>query len=155
MDLTPHVAALRMALEDVAGDDAAGQAAADRMAAALTPALQLQLLDLLGEIALDVSAQLPDGRLDQQLAGRDPVLVYRGIDPAPPTATDDEGSETARLTLRMPESLKAAIESAAAADDVSTNAWLVGAARARLTTSPRRSPNPSTSTRRITGYVQG
>ena len=155
MDLTPHVAALRMALEDVAGDDAAGQAAADRMAAALTPALQLQLLDLLGEIALDVSAQLPDGRLDLQLAGRDPVLVYRGIDPAPPTATDDEGSETARLTLRMPESLKAAIESAAAADDVSTNAWLVGAARARLTTSPRRSPNPSTSTRRITGYVQG
>jgi len=155
VDLTPHVAALRMALEDVAGDDAAGQAAADRMAAALTPALQLQLLDLLGEIALDVSAQLPDGRLDLQLAGRDPVLVYRGIDPAPPTATDDEGSETARLTLRMPESLKAAIESAAAADDVSTNAWLVGAARARLTTSPRRSPNPSTSTRRITGYVQG
>ena len=155
MDLTPHVAALRMALEDVAGDDAAGQAAADRMAAALTPALQLQLLDLLGEIALDVSAQLPDGRLDLQLAGRDPVLVYRGIDPAPPTATDDEGSETSRLTLRMPESLKAAIESAAAADDVSTNAWLVGAARARLTTSPRRSPNPSTSTRRITGYVQG
>ncbi len=155
MDLTPHVAALRMALEDVGGDDAAGQAAADRMAAALTPALQLQLLDLLGEIALDVSAQLPDGRLDLQLAGRDPVLVYRGIDPAPPTATDDEGSETSRLTLRMPESLKAAIESAAAADDVSTNAWLVGAARARLTAGPRRSPNPSTSTRRITGYVQG
>ena len=156
MDLTPHVAALRMALEDVAGDDAAGQAAADRMAAALTPALQLQLLDLLGEIALDVSAQLPDGRLDLQLAGRDAVLIYRAEQEAPaPRTSDDEGSETARLTVRMPESLKAAIESAAAADDVSTNAWLVGAARARLTTSPRRSPNPSTSTRRITGYVQG
>jgi hypothetical protein len=155
VDLTPHVAALRMALEDVAGDDAAGQAAADRMATALAPALQLQLLDLLGEIALDVSAQLPDGRLDLQLAGRDPVLVYRGIDPAPPTATDDEGSETSRLTLRMPESLKTAIESAAAAENVSTNAWLVGAARTRLTAAPRRSPNPSTSKRRITGYVQG
>jgi hypothetical protein len=144
-----------MALEDVAGDDAAGQAAADRMAAALTPALQLQLLDLLGEIALDVSAQLPDGRLDLQLAGRDPVLVYRGIDPAPPTATDDEGSETSRLTLRMPESLKTAVESAADAENISVNSWLVGAARTRLATNPPRSQNPSTSTRRITGYVQG
>ena len=151
MDLTPHVAALRLALEDIAGEDEAGQAAADRMAAALAPALQLQLLDLLGEIALEVSAQLPDGRLDLQLAGRDPVLVYRGIDPAPPTATDGDGSETARLTLRMPESLKSAIDAAADAESISVNAWLVGAARLRL--SPRK-PAGSFS-QRITGYVQG
>ena len=155
MDLTPHVAALRMALEDVAGDDAAEQAAADQMAAALTPALQLQLLDLLGEIALDVSAQLPDGRLDLQLAGRDPVLVYRGIDPAPPTANDDEGSETSRLTLRMPESLKTAVESAADAENISVNSWLVAAVRLRLSPAPRRPPGSGSFAQRITGYVQG
>jgi hypothetical protein len=151
MDLTAHVAALRMALEEVAGDDHAAQASAHRMAGALAPALHLQLLDMLGEIALDVSSQLPDGRLDLQLAGRDPVLVYRGIDPAPPTATEDDGSETARLTLRMPESLKSAVDAAADAENISVNAWLVGAARLRL--SPGKSAG--TFTQRITGYVQG
>lgn len=156
MDLTPHVTALQMTLEDIAGEDEAALALAHRMASALAPAMQLQVLDLLGEVALEVSSQLPDGRLDLQLAGRDAVLVYRADQEAPaPRPSDDEGSETARLTVRMPESLKAAIESASAADNVSTNAWLVGAARTRLTTNPRRSLNPSTSTRRITGYVQG
>ncbi len=107
-------------------------------------------------MALEVSSQLPDGRLDLQLAGRDAMLVYRAEQESPvPRTPDDEGSETARLTVRMPESLKAAIELAAAADNVSTNAWLVGAARTRLTANRHRSPNPSTSTRRITGYVQG
>lgn len=153
MDLTPHVAALRLALEDVAGEDEVGQALADRMAAALAPALQLQLLDLLGEIAFEVSAQLPDGRLDLQLAGRDPVLVYRGIDPAPSAMTDDDGSETSRLTLRMPESLKSAVDAAADAENISVNSWLVGAARLRLSPAPRKPAG--TSTRRITGYVQG
>ena len=156
MDLTPHVTALQMTLEDIAGDDEVALALAHRMASALAPAIQLQVLDLLGEVALEVSAQLPDGRLDLQLAGRDALLVYRAEQETPePRTSDDEGSETARLTVRMPESLKAAIESAAAAENVSTNAWLVGAARTRLTANPRRSPNPSTSKRRITGYVQG
>lgn len=155
MDLTPHVTALRMTLEDVAGEDAAGQTIADRMAGALGPALQLQLLDLLGEIALEVSSQLPDGRLDLQLAGRDPVLVYRAIEPAPMSAADDNESETSRLTVRMPESLKGAIESAADAERVSVNSWLVGAARLRLSPTHHRPPGSGPITQRITGYVQG
>lgn len=156
MDLTHHVAALQATLEDVAGEDEAAQALAARMAAALVPALQLQLLDLLGEVALDVSRQLPDGRLDLQLAGRDAVLVYRGeqVDPSP-GPSDDDGSETARLTLRMPESVKAAVERAAESESVSVNAWLVGAARVRLSHSTLRAPVTGLSTRRITGYVQG
>jgi hypothetical protein len=153
MDITGHVTAIRGALEDIAGDDEAGQVMAHRMAAAVTPALQLQLLDFLGEVALEVSQQLPDGRLDLQLAGRDAVLVYR---PEPtveaPAALD--GSETARLTVRMPDSLKSAIEAAADSEGISTNAWVVGAARRRLSPSSGATNNPVSTGRRITGYVQ-
>ena len=100
MDLTAHVTALQMALEDIAGDDEATLAMAHRMASALAPAMQLQVLDLLGEVALDVSSQLPDGRIDLQLAGRDAVLVYRAEQEAPaPRPSEDEGSETARYRL--------------------------------------------------------
>jgi hypothetical protein len=155
METTPHVTAIREALEAVAGDDEQAQALAHRMATALAPALHLQLLDLLGEVALEASRQLPEGRLDLQLAGRDAVLVYRpepGVDAPTPV---DEGSETARLTVRMPEALKASIEAAADAEGVSTNAWLVAAARHHLspTAGPRK--GPASTGRRITGYVQG
>ena len=153
MDLASHVTALRLALEETAGDDDASQALAHRMAATLGPALQLQLLDLLGEVALEVSPQLPDGRLDLQLAGRDAVLVYRADERAA-AAPVDEGSETSRLTVRMPEALKAAIEAAADTENVSTNTWLVAAARMRLSPSATSTSTPVTSKKRITGYVQ-
>ena len=156
MDLASHVTALRLALEETAADDEAVQGLAHRMAATQGPALQLQLLDLLGEVALEVSPQLPDGRLDLQLVGRDAVLVYRAderpsVGPATPV---DEGSETSRLTVRMPEALKSAIESAADAENVSTNTWLVAAARLRLSPSGTSTSTPVTSKKRITGYVQ-
>jgi hypothetical protein len=153
METTPHVDAIRAALEAVAGDDAETVALANRMVTALTPALHLQLLDLLGQMALEVSQQLPDGRIDLQLAGRDAVLVYRPDPGSEPVDQPEEGSETSRLTLRMPESLKNAIESAADADGVSTNAWLVGAARRALAPTPGPRSR-GVSGKRITGYVQ-
>ena len=153
MDITAHVTAIRGALEDIAGDDEAEQAAARRMAAAVAPALQLQLLDLLGEVALDVSQQLPDGHFDLQLAGREVLLVYRA-EQAAETPAPVDGSETSRLTVRMPDSLKSAIEAAADAEGTSTNAWLVAAARRRLAPTPGRLSNPVSTGRRITGYVQ-
>ena len=154
MDIGAHVAAIGAALEDISGEDEQSQALADRMTSALAPALHLQLLDLLGEVAMGVSDQLPDGHLDLQLAGRDAVLIYRpspAVESRPPV---DEGTDTARLTLRMPESLKNAIEVAAASDGLSTNAWLVSAARRRLSPTSGAPSNPVSTKRRITGYVQ-
>lgn len=154
MQITPHVAALREALEAVAGDDEQAQALAHQLAAALAPALHLQLLDLLGEVALEASGQLPEGRLDLQLAGRDAVLVYREEPTASTPAPVDETTETARLTVRMPESLKSAIEAAADHEGISTNAWLVTAARRHLTPTSSSRRGPVSTSRRITGYVQ-
>ena len=154
MDLTAHVTAIGVALEDLAGDDEATQTA-HRMATALAPALQLQLLDLLGEVALEVSEQLPDGRLDLQLAGRDAVLVYRADPAAEQPAPVEDGAETARLTVRMPDSLKSAIEAAAETAGVSINSWLVAAARRQLSPTTGSNKPPVSTNRRITGYIQG
>ena len=151
METTPHVDAIRAALAAVAGEDPATAALADRMVAALGPALQLEILDLLGQVALEVSSQLPDGRIDLQLAGRDALLVYRETPSETPSTKNEETSETTRLTVRMPESLKAGIEAAADSEGISTNAWLINAARRALAPGTSRSRGPG---RRISGYVQ-
>lgn len=156
MEITPHVEAIRAALEAVAGDDDTTAVVAERLSAAVAPAIQLQLLDVLGQVALEVSSQLPAGRLDLQLAGRDAVLVYRedpaAASPSAPPPADDEAG-TARLTLRMPEQLKNQVEAAAATTGLSTNSWLVNAARAALSPIPprRRGPGPGN---RLSGYAQ-
>ena len=59
--------------------------------------------------------------------------------------------EVARVTLRLPERLKAQAERAAARDGVSLNSWLIDAVAhaLRLPVSPRRGA------RRMTGFVRG
>ena len=60
------------------------------------------------------------------LSGQDPALVYVGEEEAPPEPAADDGL-TARITLRLPEGLKASIELAANREGVSVNSWLVRA----------------------------
>ena len=54
-------------------------------------------------------------------------LAYVGEEVVAEAPAADDESGTARLTLRMPERLKARVEEQAAREDVSTNAWLVRA----------------------------
>ena len=61
---------------------------------------------------------------------------------------DPEG--TARITLRMPESVKARVEETAAREALSVNTWLVRTVARALDTAP----NPRGG-RRITGYARG
>lgn len=124
MDLTPHLEAVRADLEALADDQT--RANLERLTRAVEPALQLRLLDVLGEASLELSQQLPDGHAEVRVAARDASLVYVPEDPAASTAPaeEDEGG-TARLTLRMPESLKTKVEEAAAREGTSVNAWLV------------------------------
>ena len=151
MQLAPHIEALAADLNEIAavGDDAAREAAG-RLAVALRSAAGLRFLDALTEAALELSAQLPSGHVEVRLAGQDPALVYvedeTGAGPAP----EDEGL-TARITLRVPESLKATIEFAASREGLSVNAWIVRAlARNASTPTQRRGPGS-----RLTGFSQG
>jgi hypothetical protein len=150
VDLTPHLEAIRSDLESMVGADEAIGEAMERMAEA---ALQLRLLEVLGEGALELTEQLPAGQAEVRVAGRDARLVYTGPpEPPPPAPLADDDGGTARVTLRMPDALKGAVEEAADAIGVSVNAWLVQAAQAALggTSEQRRKPAAN----RISGYAR-
>ncbi|MDX6513619.1 MAG: hypothetical protein QOE36_3123 [Gaiellaceae bacterium] len=125
MDLTGYVEALQRDLAAVAalGDDA-GARAAEQIARALEPALRLRLLDLLGEVAHELEAQLPSGSVQVRLAGRDVELTYVE-DPSSAAVPGPDEPMSARLTLRLPEGLKGNLEAAAAVEGLSANSWLV------------------------------
>jgi hypothetical protein len=127
MQLEPHVDALRGEIQRLAslGDEQAAAAAA-RLSDALGPTLSLRLLGLLSEAALEVSSQLPAGHVELRLAGQEPSLVYvADAEPAQTAAADD--GLTARITLRLPDSLKSSLETAASQEGVSLNTWIVKA----------------------------
>jgi len=152
MEITPHVQSIRARLEAAAGGDEASIVAAERLSAAVDPALQLQLLDLLGQAALELSGQLPNGHVELRLAGRDAQLVYSDDAEAAPPATADDLGSSARLTLRMSDGLKSALEAAAAREGISTNAWLVTTIKRAIEQKPSRKRSAGN---RLTGYAQG
>ena len=103
---------------------------------ALGSSLQLRLLDLLTEAGLELTAALPDGHVEVRLAGRDPQLVYVAEEAG--ARSPHHGRRAGRrITLRLPEPLKSAVEVAAGRDGVSTNTWIVRALRRSLEPRPR------------------
>jgi hypothetical protein len=150
MQMAPYVQALQEDLAkaaSLAGGEAA-QEAGQRLAQAIEPSLQLRLFDLLGEIALSLNAQVP-GRVEVRLAGREPELVYVEEEEAEPAAAPlGDDALSARITLRLSESLKAQVEVAAARESLSVNAWIVRALARGLETRSVRAG------RRLTGYAE-
>lgn len=145
MQTAPILDALRREVAAAAGDTATAQVV-ERLAASLEAAAHLWLLDAAGQAADQLNAQLQAGHVEVRLAGRDPELVYLA-DPEPEPAPAGAGDDyAARITLRLPEALKAQVEQWAAADGVSVNTWLVRTI-ARGGQSTRRTPG-----RRLTGY---
>jgi HicB family len=151
MQLEHHIQAIREDLASTArlGDEATAEAA-QRLSEALGATLHLRLFDLLGEAAVEIGGQLGTGRVEVRLAGRDPELVVV-LEDAADAVTVALGEElSGRITLRLPETLKAKVEAAAAQEGVSTNAWLVRSiARVLDSGGSRRSRN------RLQGYAQG
>jgi hypothetical protein len=148
MQLSQFVNALQSDLTAVAavgGDETAE--AARRISIALEGSVSLRLVDVLAAAALELNNQLPGGRVEVRLSGRDPQLVFVEDEPEPPAAAAGDDAFTARITLRLPEALKASVEASAIAEGVSTNTWLVRAISRALTPSTRRGPGT-----RLTGF---
>src|SRR5947199_5933878 len=122
MQLQRYVDALKADLTAVAelGDDATAQAAS-RLVVSLQASIGLRLLDALSEAALELTDRLPSGHVEVRLAGQDPELVFVGDEPEAAPAAAAEDGHTARISLRLPEGLKTAGESAAARQGVSVN----------------------------------
>lgn len=138
MDITPYVDHLRrdlLAAAEAGGDDL--RQAAERLSYALDPSARLALMEAISQAAAEISAELPTGGVDVRLAGRDLEFVVEAVaapappPPAPPAppAAEEEG-DSARITLRIPESVKARAEERAAAAGQSLNTWLVQVVRA-------------------------
>ena len=152
MEMSHFVGKLEADLAAVAavGDEATARAA-ERLIQALRSSAGLRLLEALGEVALEVSAQLPSGHVEVRLTGSDPALVYVAEEErAEPAPAEDDGM-TSRITLRLPETLKQRIEAAAARENVSVNSWLVRALNRSLSSSSsvQRSSN------RLQGFARG
>jgi hypothetical protein len=148
MELSRIVNALKADLSAVAdvGDEAAAEAA-NRLTVALQASIGLRFLDALSQAALELTAQLPEGRIEVRLSGQDPELVYVGEEPEPAAAAADE-AYTARITLRLPEGLKGSLEKLAAAEGISLNTWIVRALQ-------RGSAGPAVRTsNRLKGYAR-
>src|SRR5262245_13274500 len=150
MQLEAHVHALQAELSTLAGiGDEQVAAAADRLSQALGASLRLRLLELLSEAALEVSSQLRGGHVEIRLAGQEPSLVYVEHEEAPQAPVED--GLTARITLRLPDSLKTSVEGAAAKEGVSVNTWIVKALARGLTSAVASSGRIGS---RLTGYGQ-
>ena len=152
MQMAHHIHAIQedlAAAASLAADEATVEAGR-RLTQALGSSLHLRLLDVVSEAALALSDSVP-GRIEVRLAGRDPELVYveeEEVEPEPTPAGADD-SFSARITLRLPEGLKAQIEVAANIEGASVNTWIVRALQRGL--EPRtRSVRTG---RRLSGYA--
>lgn len=125
MQLSSHLDALLadLATMGALGDDAVAEAA-ERLSDTLASSARLRLLDLLSEAALEVSGQLAGAHIEIRLAGQEPSLVYVEDEGSREAAPADDDM-AARITLRLPEALKTAIDAAAAREGISVNTWLV------------------------------
>jgi hypothetical protein len=134
MDLTPYVEQLRRELLAAAapgGDDA--RELAERLTAPLESSVRLALLSALSAAAEELTSQMAPASVDVRLRGRDIGFVVTpppveappaaAAEPAPAVDLDEGG--TLRITLRLPEQLKARVEEAAARLGSSVNTWLV------------------------------
>jgi len=126
------VAALRNQ-RGLASDDPSLDAAVSALVEALGPALRLAAMEFAQQAAVEVGAQLVDRTVDVLVVDGDPALRVSEPSSAaePPTAEFD-----ARITLRLPPSLKNLIEQSASVDGESVNGWVVDALNKRARRSP-------------------
>jgi hypothetical protein len=117
----------------LAGDEPGVEQLVDAIVAALAPAVRQAAFELAEQAAAEISAQLTAGIVDVVLSDGEPSLVLRTEDPEQSFSTDEL---EARMTVRLPSNLKAALEEAADDAGDSMNSFVIktlasGASRGR------------------------
>jgi hypothetical protein len=165
MQLSPYVAQVQTQLAAAAalGDDGTRRVA-EALSAAAEPATRLAILAAVTAAADEVTAALLDSPdapvLAVRLDGDELRIEVRVAEPHHEPAASSTGNDadaSARISLRLSEALKSDVESAAKADSVSVNTWLVRAASRALAPSRARAAGWDTraSGHRITGWING
>lgn len=153
------------------GDDSTRQTA-ERLGGALESSTRLALIRALSDAAAQISAETAPTSVELRMNGQDPELVVLVPAPGPePTlllpddasypdrsdpdaasfaaepALDEPGDSeddepVARISLRVPASVKTKVDERADADGISTNAWLLRAVMVALDDRPVPPPPP-------------
>src|SRR6185437_5481590 len=154
MELSQYVEGLRRGLSTLTRFASAEVVRlADQLAEALDSSVRLTLLDVLSAAAAEITEHLDETVIDVRLNAGEPEFVVTAVatpapEPAPGPATDtgSDDAGTARMTLRLSESLKTRIEAQAAAAGMSVNSWLAHAAIRALDQRSEDSIKAATST---------
>lgn len=148
MDLSPYLETVRHGIASAAalGDEHTRQVA-ERLGSAVESSARLALVRALSDAVAQISAEVAPTSVELRMNGADPDLVV--VVPAPMTeptllmpepdqAPDSEPEPdqsapapdeepVARISLRVPASVKVKIDQMADRDGISTNAWLLRA----------------------------
>lgn len=167
MELQLFVDELRgqlLASAENGGDES--RAVAQRMSATIDAAAHLVLLEAISAAADEITLELAPGSVQVRLRGRDPEFAVTipseqpaqaavpALAPVASLAQDTDDGGTARITLRLSETLKSRVEEAATNDSLSVNAWLVRAIATATDVSPPSAPSAPTSGQSYTGWVR-
>jgi hypothetical protein len=163
MDLDPYVTTVTDQLTAAAalGDERTRQIAS-ALAASAASALRLATINAVSAAMDEVNTALlasPTASgitVSVRLENDEPVIGVHEAPASVPSESVDAGGDgeaSARISLRLPEALKADIDAAAAAAAVSVNTWLVRAARAGL--APADGNRTTRSGHHIRGWVTG
>lgn len=164
MDLNEYAESLRRELTAItrfAGEDITR--AAEMLSESLDSSVRLALLDVLSAAADEITASLDGAVIDVRLSGTEPQFVVtitgdehaNGPSEAQASGEPAEEAGTARVTLRMPESLKSTVEARAAAEGLSVNTWLVRAVNGALNRRPGSESRSRTRVgKRYTGFAR-
>lgn len=163
MELHEYVAQVQQQLSAAAalGDEQVQRVAAG-LAGAAGPAVRLAIMTALAEAADEITALLLDVpasptvsvRLDGDTVRTEVQTRAAQPERAEAELTGTDAEQSARISLRLSEALKARVEAAAATEQVSVNTWLVRAAATALSGRPGGGTR-SISGHRVTGYING
>src|SRR5215211_8474960 len=146
MDLSPYIESVRAGVASASSlADEQTQQVAERLGTAIEPSTRLALIHALSDAAGSISAELAPSSVELRMVGTDPEFVVSvqtgeaeptllmpepeaGSDEAgEPSTTETEEEPVARITLRLPQSVKARVDEMASSEGISTNAWLLRA----------------------------
>ena len=141
MDLSPYIESVRAGVVNASSlADEQTQHVAQRLGTAIESSTRLALIQVLADAAGTISAELAPSSVELRMVGQDPefvVSLQTGeaeptlLMPEPESASEEtaeaEDEPVARITLRLPQSVKARVDEVASSEGISTNAWLIRA----------------------------
>ncbi|MDO5502358.1 MAG: toxin-antitoxin system HicB family antitoxin [Actinomycetia bacterium] len=130
-----------------------------RLVSAIEPSLRMVLVEAISDTAALVTADLDDVVAVVRMEGRDPVVSVEQAartEPIPTPAAEEGEEDSARITVRLPQSLKQRAEAHAGEVDQSLNTWIVQTIRRATSDAPGPGfpfGSAPRSSRRVTGWA--